>query len=115
MLPFSCVSRLSSPGCIVVVYCSCTSSKVCLLLSDERELAAIGGRDHSLFLFRALGKILYCKRESVSGDTCGDDSEQTEGDSHSERDGTPDLPAHLHHHKRSRLLIDPEVQWSEFI
>ena len=26
-------------------------------------LAAIGGRDNSLFLFRALGKILYCKRK----------------------------------------------------
>ena len=32
---------------------------------DEKEdhLAAIGGRDTSLFLFRALGKILYCKRK----------------------------------------------------
>ena len=82
---------------------------MCLLLSDGMELAAIGGRDHSLFLFRALGKILYCKRESVSGDTCGE-GEQTEEDDHRERGGTPDLPAHLHHHKRSRLLIDPEVQ-----
>lgn len=34
---------------------------------DEREeaLAAIGGRDTSLFLFRALGKILYCKSKNV--------------------------------------------------
>jgi hypothetical protein len=29
----------------------------------DSELAAIGGRDTSLFLFRALGKILYCKRK----------------------------------------------------
>lgn len=28
------------------------------------DLSGIGGRDSSLFLFRALGKILYCKRES---------------------------------------------------
>lgn len=28
---------------------------------NESELASIGGRDTSLFLFRALGKILYCK------------------------------------------------------
>lgn len=28
------------------------------------ESPAIGGKDASLFLFRALGKILYCKRES---------------------------------------------------
>ena len=26
------------------------------------DLSGIGGRDSSLFLFRALGKILYCKR-----------------------------------------------------
>lgn len=26
------------------------------------ETASIGGRDSALFLFRALGKILYCKR-----------------------------------------------------
>lgn len=30
------------------------------------DLGGIGGRDSSLFLFRALGKILYCKRESSS-------------------------------------------------
>ena len=30
------------------------------------DLSGIGGRDSSLFLFRALGKILYCKRESSS-------------------------------------------------
>jgi len=30
-------------------------------LSSEVDLCGIGGRDSSLFLFRALGKILYCK------------------------------------------------------
>lgn len=29
--------------------------------NSENDLAAIGGRDTSIFLFRALGKILYCK------------------------------------------------------
>ena len=29
--------------------------------NPDSELASIGGRDTSLFLFRALGKILYCK------------------------------------------------------
>jgi len=29
--------------------------------SSEVDLCGIGGRDSSLFLFRALGKILYCK------------------------------------------------------
>ena len=32
--------------------------------SFEAELCAIGGRDNSLFLFRALGRILHCKSES---------------------------------------------------
>ena len=35
--------------------------------SPENELAAIGGRDTSLFLFRALGKILYCKSKHHFG------------------------------------------------
>ncbi|KAJ8414867.1 hypothetical protein AAFF_G00023900 [Aldrovandia affinis] len=52
---------------------------------------AIGGKDASLFLFRALGKILYCKRESCTG---------PEG---------PSLPAHLSEHQRDTLLVDPEL------
>uniref|UniRef100_A0A8C7Q517 RAD17 checkpoint clamp loader component n=1 Tax=Oncorhynchus mykiss TaxID=8022 RepID=A0A8C7Q517_ONCMY len=51
----------------------------------DKELA-IGGKDSSLFLFRALGKILYCK--SSQG---------------------PSLPAHLSEHHRDRLLVDPEA------
>lgn len=31
---------------------------------EQEEEQAIGGKDASLFLFRALGKILHCKRES---------------------------------------------------
>ena len=30
---------------------------------QDDSMAAIGGRDTSIFLFRALGKILYCKSE----------------------------------------------------
>ncbi|KAJ8262961.1 hypothetical protein COCON_G00154180 [Conger conger] len=52
---------------------------------------AIGGKDASLFLFRALGKILYCKRESCTS---------PEG---------PSLPAHLSEHQRDTLLVDPEA------
>ncbi|KAK6305980.1 hypothetical protein J4Q44_G00229050 [Coregonus suidteri] len=59
---------------------------------DEEQ--AIGGKDASLFLFRALGKILYCKRESPEG------SEGSQGHS---------LPAHLSEHHRDRLLVDPEA------
>lgn len=32
---------------------------------ELEEEQAIGGKDASLFLFRALGKILHCKRESL--------------------------------------------------
>lgn len=33
---------------------------------DEHEtMAAIGGKDTSIFLFRALGKILYCKSKNL--------------------------------------------------
>ncbi|KAL5487126.1 hypothetical protein EMCRGX_G019692 [Ephydatia muelleri] len=57
-------------------------------VSDE-GYAPIGGRDNSLYLFRALGKILYCKREdSVS---CSDT-----------------LPPHLSRHNRAPLLVNPE-------
>lgn len=34
------------------------------LTKEHREEQPIGGKDASLFLFRALGKILHCKRES---------------------------------------------------
>lgn len=33
--------------------------------TDLTPPTAIGGRDNPLFLFRALGKILYCKSECV--------------------------------------------------
>jgi hypothetical protein len=32
---------------------------------DHQALAAIGGKDTTIFLFRALGKILYCKSEQI--------------------------------------------------
>ncbi|MBN3324151.1 RAD17 protein, partial [Atractosteus spatula] len=52
---------------------------------------AVGGKDASLFLFRALGKILHCKREP-----------------HVEPE-VPGLPAHLTEHQRDALLVDPEM------
>ncbi|XP_021482341.1 cell cycle checkpoint protein RAD17 isoform X1 [Meriones unguiculatus] len=57
---------------------------------ENQEIQAIGGKDVSLFLFRALGKILYCKRAPL-----------TELDS-------PHLPAHLSEHERDTLLVQPE-------
>ncbi|XP_021063826.1 cell cycle checkpoint protein RAD17 [Mus pahari] len=57
---------------------------------ENQEIQAIGGKDVSLFLFRALGKILYCKRAPL-----------TELDS-------PRLPAHLSEHNRDTLLVQPE-------
>ncbi|XP_067087990.1 cell cycle checkpoint protein RAD17 [Osmerus mordax] len=58
---------------------------------SERQDQTIGGKDASLFLFRALGKILYCKRESWEGSEL-----------------QPGLPPHLAEHHRDRLLVDPE-------
>ncbi|KAM9253938.1 cell cycle checkpoint protein RAD17 isoform 1-T1 [Dugong dugon] len=57
---------------------------------ENQEIQAVGGKDVSLFLFRALGKILYCKRASL-----------TELDSHR-------LPSHLSEYERDTLLIQPE-------
>uniref|UniRef100_A0A673GQQ4 Cell cycle checkpoint protein RAD17-like n=1 Tax=Sinocyclocheilus rhinocerous TaxID=307959 RepID=A0A673GQQ4_9TELE len=54
------------------------------------ESPAIGGKDASLFLFRALGKILYCKR-------------------YYESTQAPKLPPHLTDHQRDKLLVDPEL------
>ncbi|OWK59656.1 Cell cycle checkpoint protein RAD17 [Lonchura striata] len=59
--------------------------------SEDQEMQAIGGKDASIFLFHALGKIIYCKREAVSEAEC------------------PQLPAHLSRHHRDTLLIQPEV------
>ncbi|NXI59619.1 RAD17 protein, partial [Chloroceryle aenea] len=58
--------------------------------AEDQEIQAIGGKDASIFLFHALGKIIYCKREPVS------ESE------------FPQLPAHLSEHHRDTLLIQPE-------
>ncbi|XP_062369080.1 cell cycle checkpoint protein RAD17 [Cinclus cinclus] len=58
--------------------------------SKDQEIQAIGGKDASIFLFHALGKIIYCKREAVSEAEC------------------PQLPAHLSKHHRDTLLIQPE-------
>nr|XP_035147347.1 cell cycle checkpoint protein RAD17 isoform X2 [Callithrix jacchus] len=57
---------------------------------ENQEVQAIGGKDVSLFLFRALGKILYCKRTSL-----------TELDSSR-------LPSHLSEYERDTLLVEPE-------
>ncbi|NXA04532.1 RAD17 protein, partial [Sapayoa aenigma] len=53
-------------------------------------IQAVGGKDASIFLFHALGKIIYCKREPAS---------EAE---------FPQLPAHLSEFRRDTLLIQPE-------
>ncbi|XP_015235400.1 PREDICTED: cell cycle checkpoint protein RAD17 isoform X1 [Cyprinodon variegatus] len=64
---------------------------------EQEELQAVGGRDASLFLFRALGKILHCKR--------GNPEDVNEAEAASE----PCLPRHLLHHHREVLLVQPEL------
>ncbi|XP_065519596.1 cell cycle checkpoint protein RAD17 isoform X2 [Lathamus discolor] len=58
--------------------------------SEDQEIQAIGGKDASIFLFHALGKIIYCKREPVSE--------------------FPQLPSHLSEYRRDTLLIQPETR-----
>ncbi|XP_035423466.1 cell cycle checkpoint protein RAD17 isoform X2 [Cygnus atratus] len=58
--------------------------------SEDQEIQAIGGKDASIFLFHALGKIIYCKREPLS------ESEVLQ------------LPSHLSEYRRDTLLIQPE-------
>lgn len=62
---------------------------------ETEEEQAIGGKDASLFLFRALGKILHCKRDSPEG------SESVTVES--------SLPPHLAGHHREALQVDPEM------
>ncbi|GAB1298507.1 Cell cycle checkpoint protein RAD17 [Apodemus speciosus] len=73
---------------------------------ENQEIQAIGGKDVSLFLFRALGKILYCKRSfpASEGRTAPSQTVRaplTESDS-------PRLPSHLSEHDRDTLLVQPE-------
>uniref|UniRef100_A0A3Q4AZM9 AAA+ ATPase domain-containing protein n=1 Tax=Mola mola TaxID=94237 RepID=A0A3Q4AZM9_MOLML len=65
-------------------------SKQTKQLEDEH---AFGGKDASLFLFRALGKILHCKRDPEAGECASG----------------PGLPPHLSHHYRNMLLVNPEL------
>uniref|UniRef100_A0A3B3TYJ6 RAD17 checkpoint clamp loader component n=1 Tax=Poecilia latipinna TaxID=48699 RepID=A0A3B3TYJ6_9TELE len=58
---------------------------------EHEEHQPIGGKDVSFFLFRALGKILHCKREYHKGAS-----------------GLV-LPFHLLQHNREVLLVQPEL------
>ncbi|CAI9615671.1 unnamed protein product [Staurois parvus] len=60
-------------------------------MENTDDIQAIGGKDASLFLFRALGKILYCKKVPTPGSNL------------------QKLPAHLSQHDRDLLLVLPEV------
>ncbi|KAL8203699.1 UNVERIFIED_CONTAM: hypothetical protein K2H54_059956 [Gekko kuhli] len=57
---------------------------------EGQEIQAVGGKDASIFLFHALGKILYCKREQIM------------------ELSFPCLPPYLSEHERSPLVVQPE-------
>ncbi|XP_057687577.1 cell cycle checkpoint protein RAD17 [Corythoichthys intestinalis] len=74
--------------------CKATSRNKSKPTKGKEEEQTMGMKDTSLFLFRALGKILHCKRgspESVKTAQSG-----------------PRLPSHLSQHHRESLLVDPE-------
>ncbi|KAM4578231.1 cell cycle checkpoint protein RAD17 isoform 1-T1 [Fundulus diaphanus] len=64
---------------------------------EQEEHQAVGGKDVSLFLFRALGKILHCKRGNC------------ESTNENESASGPGLPLHLLQHHREALLVQPEL------
>ncbi|KAM4746123.1 cell cycle checkpoint protein RAD17 isoform 2-T2 [Anableps anableps] len=71
--------------------------KLARSIKEQKEHQAIGGKDVSFFLFRALGKILHCKRGN------GEGANETKGAS------GPGLPFHLLQHHREVLLVQPEL------
>ncbi|XP_076586300.1 cell cycle checkpoint protein RAD17 isoform X2 [Chaetodon auriga] len=73
------------------------SKKTCKQTKEQERDQAIGVKDASLFLFRALGKILHCKRGKDEG---ADATEYGTG---------PGLSSHLSHHWRETLLVNPEL------
>jgi cell cycle checkpoint protein len=74
----------------------------------ERLSTLLGSRDHSLFLFRALGKVLYCKR--LTGDQASHNTPTTTPtESTPEESHVISLPPHLNHCQRAPLAINPEV------
>ncbi|XP_056395221.1 cell cycle checkpoint protein RAD17 [Hyla sarda] len=99
-LQFSALKDSSQPsgsgsrkkGKVTKVSKSSSKSKSKKKSDKADEMLAIGGKDAPLFLFRALGKILHCKREAPEADL----------DCHK-------LPAHLSHHDRDLLLVLPEA------
>ena len=58
--------------------------------------AVLGSKDHNMYLFRALGKVLYCKRSTEEVDIRQELSKES-------------LPVHLKRNERNPLDIQPEV------
>nr|XP_028604147.1 cell cycle checkpoint protein RAD17 isoform X4 [Podarcis muralis] len=66
----------------------------------NQELQAVGAKDSSIFLFHALGKILYCKTV-VCVIFTGEPATDLE---------FPRLPVHLTEYERNPLLVHPEAR-----
>jgi len=95
-LQFSCLNKTSDLGKAFEGYSSVASSKTeskskmkKTKKKTETDLASIGGKDPSLQMFHALGKVLYAKRE----DGALEDSQ---------------LPPHLQKHARKPLKANPD-------
>lgn len=73
----------------------------------HRLPAVLGSRDQSLFLFRSLGKVFYCKRSTAS-------AAQATRNTPTSAPSSCQLPAHLHMHERTPLEANPEVHGSRW-
>lgn len=88
---------------------------------DKRKIALLNGKETSLVLFHALGKILYNKRrgdpndedEEEGDDHCVDDNQRIE-ESSIEAHIPVSLPPHMSSLERRKSRVDPEVSFFLF-
>lgn len=93
---------LTTPTQSPIPLCSSVTIPIHSLAPHHRLPAVLGSRDHSLFLFRSLGKVFYCKRTTAS-------AAQNTHNTPTSAASSLKLPAHLHMHERSPLEANPEV------
>lgn len=103
-VPPSCPSQLPLPLATPTLNPHQSLPPTCIF---HRLPAVLGSRDQSLFLFRSLGKVFYCKRSTAS-------AAQATRNTPTSAPSSCQLPAHLHMHERTPLEANPEVHGSRW-